>query len=359
MTKANYLKTLLLILVLLLPAAVVAHDFEVDGIYYNINGNEVTVTYKGSDAAGIIEYSGDVSIPSTVAYNSTTYSVTAIGRTAFCNCYGLTSIKIPNSITVIGNQAFSGCTGLTSITIPSSITSIEMDAFHSCRALTSITIPNSVTSIAVPVFSGCTGLTSIYVESGNAVYDSRENCNAIIETISNTLIGGCKNTIIPNSVISIGNQAFTNCDSLTSITIPNSVIQIGNNAFAWCRNLNNIIIPSSVTSIGSTAFSTCKALTSITIPNSVTSIGDKAFFECSGLTDVYSYIVTPSLISMGNNVFGFFYNTDYSDRTLHVPVNSVEAYRADANWEPYFGVTSGMRMPNCYLISVNCPRACR
>ena len=328
---------------MLLSMVASAHDFEVDGIYYNIiNQNEVEVTYKGSDVVSIIEYFGDVNIPSTVAYNSRTYSVTAIGRTAFCGCNGLTGIQIPNSITVIGNQAFSGCTGLTCISIPSSVTTIEMGAFNQCRALTSITIPSSVTYIGVPVFSFCNGLSSINVESGNAVYDSRENCNAIIETTSNTLIGGCKNTIIPNTVISIGNQAFNNCDSLTSITIPNSVIQIGNNAFARCRNLNNVIIPNSVTSIGSTAFSTCSALTSIAIPNSVTSIGDKAFFECSGLTDVYSFIVEPSLISMGNNVFGFFYNANYSERTLHVPVNSVEVYRADTNWEPYFGTIKDM-----------------
>lgn len=129
-------------------------------------------------------------------------------------------------------------------------------------------------------FSGCKGLTSIRVEAGNIVYDSRNNCNAIIETASNTLIAGCKNTNIPNSVTSIGSRAFHGCTGLTSITIPNSVTRIGSFAFEDCTGLTSITIPNSVTSIGNYAFRGCTGLTSITIPNSVTSIGDDAFYNC-------------------------------------------------------------------------------
>ena len=186
----------------------------------------------------------------------------------------------------IANSAFWWCTGLTSITIPNSVTSIGWYAFYKCTALTSITIPNSVTSIGASAFWWCTGLTSIVVEKGNAVYDSRENCNAIIETATNTLISGCQNTIIPNSVTSIGNWAFSNCHSLTSNTIPNSVTSIGNWAFSNCHSLTSITIPNSVTSIGEYAFYKCTALTSITIPNSVTSIGSEAFRGCDALTSV-------------------------------------------------------------------------
>jgi hypothetical protein len=206
--------------------------------------------------------------------------VTSIGDYAFSYCSGLTSVKIPNSVTSIGARAFDGCSGLTltSITIPNSVTSIGEAAFNNtrwykkqpnglvyagkvaykykgtmpdntnitimegtlgiaggafrdCTGLTSITIPNSVTSIGDDAFRGCTGLTSISVENGNPKYDTRDNCNAIIETSSNTLIAGCKTSIIPNSVTSIGGFAFSSCSGLTSIEIPNSVTSIGDHAF--------------------------------------------------------------------------------------------------------------------------------
>ena len=198
------IKLTLLLLAFLLPATAVAHDFEVNGIYYNIDGNNATVTYQGtyySYYSG--EYYGTVVIPESVTYNGTTYSVTAIGVQAFRDCTGLTSITIPNSVTTIESYAFSGCTGLTSITIPNSVTTIRSNAFSSCSGLTSITIPNSVTAIGVQVFSDCTELTSITVDSSNPKYDSRNNCNAIIETASNTLVIGCQNTVIPNSVTAI------------------------------------------------------------------------------------------------------------------------------------------------------------
>ena len=167
-------------------------------------------------------------------------SVKSIGSYAFLYCKGLTSITIPNSVTSIGGFAFEGCSGLTSITIPNSVTSIGDYAFYVCSGLTSITIPNSVTSIGSYAFSDCSGLTSITVEKGNTKYDSRDNCNAIIETNTNKLIAGCKNTIIPNSVMSVGESAFYGCSGLTSITIPNSVTSIGNWAFDGCSGLTSI-----------------------------------------------------------------------------------------------------------------------
>ncbi len=185
------------------------------------------------------------------------YGVKSIGDDAFIFCKGLTSITIPYSVTGIGNSAFFGCDGLTSVTIPSRVTSIGSRAFYGCDGLTSVTIPTSVTSIGQSAFSSCYGLTSIIVESGNTKYDSRNNCNAIIETASNELKSGCNNTIIPNSVKSIGNYAFEGCKGLTSITIPNSVTSIGDYAFDGCKGLTSITIPSSVTGIGYYTFENC------------------------------------------------------------------------------------------------------
>ena len=139
-------------------------------------------------------------------------------------------------------------------------------------------------SQTIVFLNGCKGLTSIIVKNGNTVYDSRENCNAIIETTTNKLINGCNTTIIPNSVTSIGEYAFCGCRGLTSITIPDSVTSIGEYAFCGCSGLTSITIPDSVTSIGGYAFRYCRGLTSITIPNSVTSIGKYAFYDCTQLS---------------------------------------------------------------------------
>ena len=251
-------------------------------------------------------------------------SVTKIGDYAFEECTGLTSIVIPNSVTKIGRQAFMDCTGLTSIDIPNSVTAISSYAFDNtawynnqpdglvyagmvayrykgmmpsgtnmtlkegtlgiaicafmeCTGLTSIVIPNTVKEVGVMAFMGCPALTSLVVESGNPRYDSRSNCNAIIETASNTLIAGCKNTIIPNSVTEIGYGAFAWCTGLTGIDIPNSVTKIGDYAFEACTGLTSIDIPNSVTSIGDEAFADCTGLTSFTIPESLTYVGGYAF----------------------------------------------------------------------------------
>ncbi|MBR3613152.1 MAG: leucine-rich repeat protein [Bacteroidaceae bacterium] len=170
---------------------------------------------------------------------------------------------IPNSVTSIGDCAFGGRNGLASITIPNSVTSIVDYAFGDCYDLTSVTIGKNVTHIEGQAFYGCTGLASIVVDEGNSVYDSREGCNAIIETATNTLIQGCMNTIIPNSVTSIGYYAFYKCTSLASVTIPNSVTSIGSWVFYNCTGLTSMEIPSSVTEVGFNAFGACEELTDI------------------------------------------------------------------------------------------------
>ena len=157
-------KTLLLLVALITATISFAYDVEIDGIYYNLDHDnkiaEVTYLYHSSD-----NYSGvtTITIPSSVTYNSVTYSVTSIGEYAFYACDALTSITIPNSVTSIGEYAFRYCSSLTSITIPNSVTSIGRYAFSECKSLTSITIPNSVTSIGGDAFNFCTSLTSITI----------------------------------------------------------------------------------------------------------------------------------------------------------------------------------------------------
>ena len=172
-----------------------AEDFAVNGIYYNITSETdktVEVTYHGNNTSeDSNEYSGFVTIPQSVSYHGSTYSVTSIGIAAFEDCYRLTSVEIPNSVTSIRANAFSDCSNLTSIEISNNVTSIGNFAFSGCEGLTSVEMPYSVTSIGDAVFSGCPVLTSITVAEGNPKYDSRDNCNAIIETKSNTLIAAC------------------------------------------------------------------------------------------------------------------------------------------------------------------------
>ena len=495
----NTFHKLLFVLAILIANCISASaiEFTVDGVRYSVNDDNATVTVAGYPSGN--EPTGNLSIPESVTFRGISFPVTSIGKSAFRDCDGLTSVTIPSSVLYIGNQAFSSCNELTevvwnakscnigygydsssdsepghpfynclimkliigdevqqipsylmykqifltSVTIPNSVTSIGKGSFEGCSnltsvvwnakncsdfsydsspfkgltsiktfkvgneveripaylcygltGLTSVNIGNSVTSIGKGSFEGCsnltsvvwnakncsdfsfstfygstniktfevgseveriparlcdglTGLTSIKVESGNSVYDSRENCNAIIETATNTLISGCKNTIIPNSVTSIGDEAFYSCSGLTSVTIGNSVTSIGDRAFYECRGLTSVTIGNSVTEIGRRAFDEtawynnqpdglvyaglvaykykgtmpsgtsivlkegtkgiagnaffrCSGLTSVTIPNSVTSIGEWAFYDCEGLTSV---TIGNSVTSIGDKAF--------------------------------------------------------
>ena len=162
--------------------------------------------------------------------------------------------------------------------MPNSVTTIGSQAFYGCP-LTSVTIPSSAININGQAFEACSCLTSIVVDVDNPVYDSRENCNAIIESASNTLLRGCKYTIIPDGITTIGNYAFNYCTGLTTITIPDGMLSIGSSAFYGCTDLSSIAIPNGVTSIGYLAFAHCTDLSTIEIPNSVNDIGDLAFYE--------------------------------------------------------------------------------
>ena len=345
-------KLILLVATLCVSTSIYADDsYEgriIDGIRYNLYPQDnaaIVVEYSYSDNKN--GYKGNLVIPETVNYLNKTYkvikistyafdgcsdlksiimpntiteigdwafrdctsltsiaipnSVTKIYYGAFMNCTGLTSVTIGNSVANIGARAFDGCTGLTSVMIPNSVTSIGASAFSDCTGIKSVVIPNSVASIDGNIFNGCTSLTDIVVESKNPTYDSRDNCNGIIETAKDCLIIGCKSTIIPNSVTSI-DGAFSRCSGLVSVTIPNSVTSIGDSAFFGCSSLTSVVIPNSVTSIGKYAFAQ-SGLTSIVIPNAVTSIGRCAFGNCSNLS---SAIFNAEKCAKMDYAFSFF-----------------------------------------------------
>ena len=304
----------------------------------------------------------NISLPDTIT----------IENEAFADCVNLHTISISNEFTKIGDSVFSNCSNLTNvyykgtiedwckipfnneysnpmyyashiymlnenneyqevteIVIPETIIEIGNYQFSGFKNVTNILISSSVTSICVGAFSGTDNLTCIKVDSGNKVYDSRDNCNAIIETATNTLVIGFMNTIIPSTITRIGEYAFSYCNNLISIEIPTSVTSIGQSAFSGCSSLTSIEIPDSVISIGSSAFSGCSSLTSITLPfvgngsdqthfgyifgnvptslkeviiTGGTSIGYGAFYGCSSLTNI---TIPNSVTSIGGAAFEY------------------------------------------------------
>jgi len=291
------------------------------------NGTKVICDYAFSDSE--LQY---LYVPCTVA---------RIGSFAFECCYSLKEVKIPSSIKIIGKGAFCNCQELSNISIPDSVITIEESAFQGCSCISRIKIPRNVQYIGNAAFADCKSLIKLSVHPQNPTYDSRNECNAIIETKLNKLISGCKATVIHESVTAVGEyaflaidiknliipslvsyidkNAFLSCSCLANIVVdehnpffdsrnacnaiihtesntlilgckativPYSVTCIGENAFYGCTGLVKIELPSSVNAIGSSAFEGCANIKSIYLPNSITSIKDHAFFGCENLTKI-------------------------------------------------------------------------
>ena len=308
---------LLAMLMSMLGVETFAHDIAVENadgktIYYvwTNNKSQLAVSYQGSSPSDYSnEYLGDIEIPQSVTYDGETYPVTYINSYAFRECSGLTSVIIPNSVSSIGDYAFSGCSGLTSATIPISMTSIGARAFAGCSSLTSITIPNSVTSIGIHAFESCSGLTAVHIS------DVAAWCKFSFLSYSNPLyyahhlfLNGEEVTdlVIPNSVTSIGNNAFPNCSSLTSVTIPSTVTSIGDNAFTGCYGVLTIMGAIPPTLNGSPA---CENFGLIRIPDSSL----EAYQSAAYWRDLASHI-----IGLSTKIdYDVIVNADNSRSALH------------------------------------------
>lgn len=347
-----------------------AYDFEAGGIYYNkVGDNSVEVTYKDTNYNS---YSGTVNVPSSVTYESKTYTVTGIGNYAFNNCASLTAVTLPSTISSIGSNAFAQA-GLTTLALPESLTTIATKAFYGCSELSSLTIPENVSSIGKEAFAACYGLTQL-------IWNARQcwsNGDITTDGINSVTIGNGVEVIpvgfvkqsqishvsIPLSVTYIGSNAFNGCESITDITIPASVTKIGSNAFSQCYGLTSITWQAkncnsngNMYTYGITqvtiddgvetlpvGFVQNAQITSITIPNTVKNIGSMAFYGCSKLSDM---TLPESTETIGN--YAFYGCSSLSSLSIPRHVNAIGWYAFDncyglttLNWDAINCTTNG------------------
>ena len=335
----------------------VPSEFTVGDLNYRVNDDQVSVTVTGHVDG--YNAQGALVIPESVSYEGHDFAVTTIGNAAFMYCFYLTSLTLPNSVTTIEEAAFAYCSGFTGdLVIPNSVITIEPSAFHTCYAFNGdLVLGSSVATIGAWAFNSCDGLTGILnipsnvesigedafvycnftgivVDLENPNYDSRNDCNAIIATNTNELVTGCKNTVIPNTVTAIGNNAFKGITGMTSMNIPESVETIGNNAFALCFDLTgDLVIPNSVTYIGESAFFQCEGLDGkLILGESVSYIGDWAFRKCSHISEAVSLATTPA--TLGNELGGMVF-AEFGIPVLTVPCGCIEAYQNSAWYDPF------------------------
>ena len=333
-------------------------------------------------------YEGEIDIPASIKLANVTYQVTRIGNSAFYDNDYITEVTIPNSVVSIGNHAFYSCDNLTSISLPQSVKKIEYNAFRECSNLKSITLNNGLETIGYGVFYNCRRLHNVTLPSTLKTigYDAFEYCTSFtrmelpdgLTDIGHSLFEDCSNLAsvklpatmtaipehmfwasgiksidIPSTVKSIGENAFRNCDALTSIVIPDGVESLGNLVFYDCNNLLSatigegvttipssafnddyalsvVSLPSTLVTIGESAFNTCRSLASITIPENVTSIGRYAFTECDKLTSIYSLPLTPPAMGSGND--NPFYDA-VARATLYVKSTAMTAYQGSEQWD--------------------------
>ena len=370
------------------------NEYNITKIYPYFIGEELVVDYDGYSLkyTAMEDYRCSVTcyaqpseptsitIPTTVTFGETELEVTSIGGYAFNGCSSLTSIEIPSGVTSIGDAAFYSCKNLKNIDIPNSVISILGNAFSECSNLKSLEIPENVAEIGRGIISNCNNIERITVDEDNVVFDSRDNCNAIIKTSENKLVIGCKNTIIPSSVTSIGDYAFASSNiaelvipnsvtsigdfvfissSLTNIEISNSVTSMGDYAFQWCHELVSVAFEegSQLSSFGLAPFYGCDELRNVELPSGITEIGSSAFSGCSSLTNI-SFGENSQLTSIGGNAFYGCYNLT----SIEIPsgvtsiggrafFNCYSLWNINFEDESQLSVIGGGAFRDCYMLT--------
>ena len=358
MKKSLLKRTFVSVVLICFALTGMAQTFTAGDLNYSVNADGVSVTVTGH-ALSYENATGPLNIPESVNYQGTDYAVTNIGNSAFLYYFYLTSLSLPNSLTTIENSAFAYCSGFTGdLIIPNSVVTIEESAFFTCYSFDGdFVLGNSLTTIGDGAFNSCDGLHGVLnipsslesigtmafrycnfsgmtVDPANPIFDSRDNCNAIIVTETNELIIGCVNTVIPNTVTAIGDDAFCGL-ALTSIDIPNSVTTIGAGAYAFCFSATgDLTIPNSVEYIGVGAFTQCTGLDgTLTIGESVKFIGDYAFRQCGGFTKAVSLATVPP--ELGNEPgWNCVVFEQFGTQVLTVPYECAAAYQNSAWYDP-------------------------
>ena len=294
-----------------------------------VTSGDYTYTLLKDGSARIIDYTGDAEAL-TVPAELDGHLVRQIGDRAFSACFSLTSVRLPKGLTAIGEDAFQRCESLASIALPEGLTAIGDNAFFSC-GLTSIALPDSLTSMGANPFLGCSSLTAIDISPNHPVFAQADG--VLYEKASGTLVcypaGKADSSFaVPEGTLSIGDDAFAGCFSLTAVAMPEGLTSIGEGAFVGCFFLRTIALPDSLMTIGDSAFVGCFALSAVALPEGLTSIGDDAFVGCASLTSI---ALPDSLTSIGEGAFDGCSDT----LTLTVPRDSYACQYAIDNGIPY------------------------
>ncbi len=315
-------RLILFCLTLLATVATQAADFEVGGLYYTISSateRTCTVTYTGSQTTTI--YTGQVTIPATVDYDGTTYTVTKIDNYTFYNGTAITAITIPATVTSIGTNAFYGCSALTTLTLPDALTDLGLRACQGCTSLTEIVIPEKVTELAQRTFQDCSALQTVTLPDGLLSMGSYtfQNCSSLT-TIN-----------LPAGMTTISSYAFDGCKQLQALDLPDGLTTISTYVFRNCSSLTTLTIPTAVTSVGNYACYNCSSLRELSLGASLSSIGTSAFYGCTALESLTSRNTTPPTVATAD----VFTNVPTSTCVLYVPTQSIEAYAGDSRWSVF------------------------
>ncbi len=264
-------------------------------------------------------------------YTSPAGSNAIVNPTTHTLVAGTPVTVIPNDIIIIGKEAFEGFHNMTAITIPSSVTTLQEEAFNYCIKPRSLYIPASVTSIHATAFNSCR-FTSIVVDPANPVYESPNNCNAIIQKGTTNLIKACETTVIPANITTICDNAYNDNDSIRTLVLHNGITTIGNQVFLSCDNLQQITLPENLETIGNSTFSACINLASIDLPATVTSLGMLCFNGCTNLNTITSRATTPPAANL------MAFNRVNKSIPVYVPAASVNAYKAANEWKDFTNI---------------------